>query len=132
MLLPDNPRIPCILCGRMLEIRIDKNEKPYFICDPCGLQAFVRCKSGVEKLCHLVKDFQQSDSGFFDWHKSSLELISLISRLSALRDKKQELEESKTITDHLFPKKELEHAESAIDSELKRLHKRLRKIKLEN
>jgi len=132
MLLPDNPKLPCILCGRLLEIKIAVNKKPYFICNQCGLQAFVRYKPGIQKLCHLVKDFQQSNSGFFDWHKSSLELISLLSRVHELRDKKHELEESKTITDHLFPKKELEHAESVVDSELKQLHKRLRKIKLEN
>ena len=131
MELPDDPRIPCILCGRLLEIRISKTEKPYLICNPCGMQIFVRYKSGVQKLCHLVQEFQQTDSGFFEWHDSSLELISLLSRMNELRDKKHELVESKSITDHLFPKKGLEHAENAIESELKQLHKRLRKIKLE-
>src|SRR5438105_14604072 len=45
--------IPCFLCGKTIESRIDKNHKPYFVCDPCGLQAFVRRKAGIERLEQL-------------------------------------------------------------------------------
>src|SRR5947209_7167688 len=45
--------IPCFLCGETVTSRIDKNQKPYFVCDPCGLQAFIRRKAGIEHLERL-------------------------------------------------------------------------------
>ena len=42
--------IPCFLCGAQLRLRTDKNSKVYVICDPCGLQAFVRRKQGMARL----------------------------------------------------------------------------------
>jgi uncharacterized membrane protein YccC len=42
--------IPCFLCGTQLHLRTDKNGKVYVICDPCGLQAFVRRKQGMARL----------------------------------------------------------------------------------
>ena len=46
--------IPCFLCTRELEQRTDKNGKPYFVCDPCGTQFFVRRKFGIQKLEELI------------------------------------------------------------------------------
>jgi len=42
--------IPCFLCGRKLERRTTKRGKPYFVCDRCGIQLFVRAKQGIERL----------------------------------------------------------------------------------
>ena len=44
------PFLPCVLCGGKLEKRVDKNSKPYFVCDFCGIQLFVRRKQGMELL----------------------------------------------------------------------------------
>jgi len=52
--------IPCILCGKDLEQRTDKNRKPYFVCDPCGTQFFVRRKQGIEKLEELVRNLART------------------------------------------------------------------------
>jgi ribonuclease HI/DNA-directed RNA polymerase subunit RPC12/RpoP len=38
------PVLPCFLCGRMLEKRTSKALKPYFVCDVCGMQIFIRRK----------------------------------------------------------------------------------------
>src|SRR5206468_3161659 len=35
-------KIPCFLCSQEIRQRKDKNQKPYFICDPCGVQIFIR------------------------------------------------------------------------------------------
>ncbi len=48
------PIIPCFLCGKELGKRTDKNEKPYFVCDPCGMQIFIRRKQGIDNLQHLM------------------------------------------------------------------------------
>jgi DNA-directed RNA polymerase subunit M/transcription elongation factor TFIIS len=47
--------IDCRLCGDSLEQRTDKNGKPYFVCDPCGTQFFVRGSQGISKLEALIQ-----------------------------------------------------------------------------
>ncbi len=47
--------IDCILCGDSLEKRTDKNGKPYFVCDACGTQFFVRGSQGISKLEALIQ-----------------------------------------------------------------------------
>jgi hypothetical protein len=48
--------INCILCDRQLEKRTDKNGKPYFVCDTCGTQFFVRGPNGIRNLDLLIRD----------------------------------------------------------------------------
>ena len=45
---------PCPLCDKELDIRIDKNDKPYVVCDDCKAQFFIRGEEGIEKLCQFV------------------------------------------------------------------------------
>ena len=47
--------LPCLLCGEKLRKRIDKHNKPYFVCDPCGIQFFVRRQKGIERLNNLLR-----------------------------------------------------------------------------
>jgi DNA-directed RNA polymerase subunit RPC12/RpoP len=54
-------KLPCFLCGRQLDRRIDKNEKPYFVCDPCGAQIFIRRKTGIENLNELIRTLKGRD-----------------------------------------------------------------------
>jgi len=46
--------IPCFLCSQELEQRKDKHAKPYFVCDPCGMQIFVRGRQGIKNLGELT------------------------------------------------------------------------------
>lgn len=48
------PRFPCPLCGEGLDVRETKKGKPYVICDPCGVQLFVRGKQGIQRFKELV------------------------------------------------------------------------------
>jgi hypothetical protein len=48
--------LPCSLCARLLDQRADKNGKPYFVCEPCGTQFFVRGTSGREKLAEILRN----------------------------------------------------------------------------
>jgi len=45
---------PCPLCTRGLDIRETKKDKPYVICDPCGMQLFVRNDTGIALFERLV------------------------------------------------------------------------------
>jgi hypothetical protein len=44
------PVLVCFLCCQGLQQRTSKRGKPYFVCDACGIQIFVRRKQGIEKL----------------------------------------------------------------------------------
>lgn len=52
--LKDKP-LPCPLCERTLKIRISKTDKPYIVCDDCGIQMFVRYPAGIERLVDRVR-----------------------------------------------------------------------------
>ena len=54
---------PCFLCGELLEIKKTIKDKPYFICDPCGVQAFVRRAEGIGKLKGLCWN-QENSPGY--------------------------------------------------------------------
>jgi transcription elongation factor Elf1 len=46
---------PCALCKQELVRRTDKKNKPYFVCDECGTQYFIRYRSGIAKLEALMQ-----------------------------------------------------------------------------
>ncbi len=41
--------VPCFLCDQDLEVRQTYKNKPYLVCDGCGIQIFVRGKKGIER-----------------------------------------------------------------------------------
>src|SRR5882672_2687488 len=47
---------PCCVCGEGREVRTTKKGKPYMICDPCGVQMFVRVETGIRRFELLVAD----------------------------------------------------------------------------
>jgi hypothetical protein len=48
-------RFPCPVCMDPREVRITKKRKPYIICDPCGIQLFVRGPAGIAALNRLFE-----------------------------------------------------------------------------
>jgi hypothetical protein len=54
--------LPCSLCARSLDLRADKNGKPYFVCEPCGTQFFVRGTYGRERLADILRNPISSES----------------------------------------------------------------------
>ncbi len=47
---------PCPLCLARLGIRRSKKNKPYLVCDACGVQMFVRAAPGIRRLTKLAAD----------------------------------------------------------------------------
>jgi len=43
------------------EVRITKKGKPYIICNPCGVQMFVRVDTGIRLFDALVADADRND-----------------------------------------------------------------------
>jgi hypothetical protein len=114
---PDRPKayIPCFLCGEGAEIKYSKKDKPYFICDPCGLQAFIRKDRGISKLGGLTKPriFEKT------------RVLDILDTLGALKLKLSEINSAKP----LFSKApDLEVAEKALLAEKTRLEKELNQL----
>ena len=51
----------CCICGAPLDVRETKNGKPYVICDPCGMQMFVRNSDGIGKFENLIEQERDPD-----------------------------------------------------------------------
>jgi DNA-directed RNA polymerase subunit RPC12/RpoP len=52
------PYIRCFLCAENLDQRTSDKGKPYFVCDACGVQIFIRKKQGIERLQNFVSQVQ--------------------------------------------------------------------------
>jgi len=59
--MSDAKRFPCCVCATPLEVRETKKGKPYVICDPCGVQMFVRNSEGIRRFETLLAEARDSD-----------------------------------------------------------------------
>ena len=50
--------IPCWLCSQPVEVKFSRKDKPYLICDNCGVQTFIRYGQAEELLLAKVKEYQ--------------------------------------------------------------------------
>jgi DNA-directed RNA polymerase subunit RPC12/RpoP len=55
------PFLPCVLCSRKLEMRMDKHHKPYFVCNQCGIQLFIRRQNGIVLLGKVLHDASKDE-----------------------------------------------------------------------
>ncbi len=46
---------PCLVCMGPREVRQTKKDKPYLVCDPCGVQVFIRGSAGIEEFNRLLE-----------------------------------------------------------------------------
>jgi hypothetical protein len=84
--------IACFLCGADIEIRRDKHKKPYFICDHCGVQAFVRKETGIVQLEKLLRSLRTQDFQFAKHKESFLKVCAVLNEID---DLKREIEKQK-------------------------------------
>ena len=80
--------LPCFLCGKQLDQRTDKNNKPYFICNPCGMQIFIRRELGIQKLEELIRNLKE---GELPLRKHAHVLYEVQAILSEMDDLKAEI-----------------------------------------
>ncbi len=76
--------LPCILCGNELEQRTAKNRKPYFVCDPCGTQYFVRGKQGIAKLQQLMRTLSTGELALSAHRDTLLKIRAILDELDGL------------------------------------------------
>src|SRR2546423_3459687 len=80
--------LPCFLCGHRLEKRTTKKLKPYFVCDRCGIQLFVRGKQGIERLAEFFRNADKAEL-FYKQHAQNFHKIQAI--LKEIDDVEQEI-----------------------------------------
>jgi len=106
MKLPQKPTIPCLLCGKPISVKLTKKDKPYFVCDPCGLQVFVRCKPGILILTRLLRTMAKAGDKFQKLNQSSYQTLSVVSRLNELRTRLERVRSNKSLVDYVRPDSE--------------------------
>lgn len=84
--------IPCFLCGTDLTIRTDKNKKAYFICDHCGVQAFVRKETGIARLENLLRNLRSQGFQFAKHRESFLQVCAVLREIDDLQHEIRKLE----------------------------------------
>lgn len=80
--------LPCFLCSKQLDQRTDKNNKPYFICNPCGMQVFIRRELGIRKLEELIRNLKE---GMLPLRTHTRVLYEVQAILSEMDDLKAEI-----------------------------------------
>jgi len=118
-------RIPCFLCSQKLEQRTDKREKPYFVCDPCGVQIFVRGRQGIENLAELIATLRRHD---FPFQEHAAVLFQIQALLTEIRGIKKELEKLDGIFEIFSTDEHRERTRKLLNQRIETLLERLERI----
>jgi len=103
-----NKYFPCPICGEMREVSYSKRSKPYCTCNDCGVQRFIRGKTGIKKLKDLISN-----------------IINLIDYYEKLSEKLNEIRARKPI---LSRNDNLDAQEKLVEKQLKVLGKKLKSM----
>src|SRR5438477_3605961 len=85
-------QIPCFLCTQELRMRRDKRNKPYFICDPCGMQIFVRGRQGIDNLHELMATLRERDFTFREHARVLHEIQAVLTELRGIKEEIKKLD----------------------------------------
>jgi len=118
--------LPCFLCGKELDQRTDKNGKAYFICDPCGVQLFVRRKQGMENLDRLIRTLKTRELPAREHAQSLFEIRAILEEIDGIERELDKLDDSFS----LFSKtrKEKARAKKLLKKRMQTLLSRLESI----
>lgn len=118
-------KIPCFLCVQELTQRTDKNRKPYFICDPCGVQIFVRGRQGIKNLSELIATLNERDFAFRE-HMVTLYEIQAV--LTEIRGIEKEIESLNSVLDIVIPNERKDRTRELLNKRIETLLGRLELI----
>jgi hypothetical protein len=117
-------QFPCFLCGEPRAVKISIKSKPYFICDPCGVQAFIRKDAGIERLQTVGAVMQAVPVPF----KRKNKVLGLIELIRILQKEQKDLEDKDGIKELLIPDESREIQKAALQSEIHKAEARLKKL----
>src|SRR5438270_8755225 len=95
--------LPCFLCGAKLDRRIDKKLKSYFVCNPCGIQLFIRREHGIGLLDKLLRESEKNEIPF---KQRAAQVYQIQALLTEINEIKLQIERLESQTRLLFPDKD--------------------------
>ena len=111
--------IPCFLCGRKLEKRSTKtNGKPYFVCDACGIQVFVRGKHGIKGLNELFRNVELAEVPFKQHAANFYHMQAILQEIAGVRSEIKK-------TDVLFPSRDQKRTRKLLETRIENLFSQL-------
>jgi predicted nucleic acid-binding Zn-ribbon protein len=117
--------LPCFLGGEKLERRIDKNGKPYFVCNNCGIQLFIRKSHGIELLDKLLRDAAKNEIPFKQRADEVYRIQALLTEITGV---KQQIERMESRIKFLFGDKDNVRACNLLRTKLENLFKELEEL----
>ena len=117
--------LPCLLCGNKLQKRTDKHNKPYFVCDPCGIQLFVRRKQGIERVYELMR---ASEKYVIPFDQAAEHLYQLQALLSEIDGTKKQIDRLSDEIGFFFPDEHKMRARHALKTRIDALLTQLEAI----
>ena len=117
--------LPCWICGKTVDLRIDKNGKFYTVCNPCGAQSFVRREAGMKRLTRLMKHLKRMDYVFAEHAESLFTIQGILKEVAGL---KTEIDRLESKAGYLFPDEELLRERDALQKRLDLLLERLEQL----
>jgi len=126
------PFLPCILCGKKQDQRTDKNGKPYFTCDPCGTQYFVRRKQGIEKLEQLTRSLSEHEIPIARHAQFLYEIQGILSEINGLESEIEKLDVQIAIGFFFFANDDKIRARKLLKTRVENLLSQLEQISIRN
>ncbi|HJZ11511.1 MAG TPA: hypothetical protein VJ521_05145 [Acidobacteriota bacterium] len=115
---------PCPVCMMPLPIELSQKQKPYCTCNHCGLQLFIRGKTGIRRLQELL----QAEEALAPETTINTHAVTLYNRLAELKQQREELESRQGV---FFRDRDLDNAIAALDGEIKRVQLELARVRKE-
>ena len=112
---------PCLVCGTGLEIRLTRNQKPYCVCNSCGIQVFFRGQTGIRRLRALL----DTKTLIVGKESETDRALVLYNHIQQLRGRKKILEENQGL---IFRDEALDMTIRAVDREIERVQGELEKL----
>jgi hypothetical protein len=106
--------LPCILCGEGLPILFTKRNKPYCVCNKCGIQLFFRGKPGIVRLRSMAMDGILVSVR----EQSAAYAILLLNRLERLKLQRNELVQKQGF---IIQNPDVENTIRTVDAEIERV-----------
>jgi len=117
--------LPCLLCTAKLERRTDKNRKPYFVCNPCGIQLFIRRQHGIALLDKLLRDVAKNELPFRQRAEEVHKIQALLTEINGVKGQIERLEAQKGF---FFPDQDKVRAGNLLKVKLQNLFKELEQL----
>ncbi len=114
-------KFPCPVCGKGMEIRVSMKNKPYCICEDCGIQLFFRGKKGILRLREIL----DSDLLITGTESKVDESVLLFNRIQRLQMQRKGLKAKRGL---VLSNPDLENAILTVDNEVERLQGELEKL----